>query len=138
MLARKWRLFKARSRLYAVTGDGLLAHRYVLGVGRNTLVDHLNDDGLDCRRANLSLITKSQAAARAWSRAVLSHVPTSRYRGVSYVAGRVKPWKAAISVASHQRFLGYFQAEEEAAKAYDVEALAHFGRYAHLNFPVTT
>jgi HNH endonuclease len=134
--AHKWRLFKGQKRLYAVTGDGTLAHRLVADAPHGVLVDHVNDDGLDNRRANLVVITPSQAVARAWSRAVLSHQPTSKYRGVSLVPGRTKPWRAAISVNSHQQFLGYFASEVLAAQAYDHAAREHFGAFAHVNFGI--
>lgn len=130
----RWRLCITRTFLYGVTGDGDLAHRLILGEQSGVRVDHLNGDGLDNRRANLRPISASQAAARSWSRAVLSHVPTSRYRGVSLVRGRSTPWRATISVNGKQRFLGYHGSEENAARVYDVAARLHFGEFAQTNF----
>lgn len=39
-----------------------------------------------------------------------------------------------ITVAGHSRNLGRYQVEEEAARAYDIAALAAWGDFARLNF----
>lgn len=46
---------------------------------------------------------------------------SSRFRGVSLNKKNNK-WKAVITYSSKQRFLGYFEGEEEAALAYDRES----------------
>lgn len=131
-----WRLFVSRNHLFAVTGDGTLAHRLLLDAQDGDLIDHINGDGLDNRRANLRHITPSQAAVRAWSRVVLSRKPVSAYRGVSLVEGRIRPWRATISVNRKQHFLGYHPNEVDAAKAYDAAARLYFGEFARTNFGV--
>jgi hypothetical protein len=52
----------------------------------------------------------------AYAPRVLAGV-TSQHRGVHWDKSRSK-WKAQIQVGGKQRHLGYFAAEEEAAKAY--------------------
>lgn len=48
---------------------------------------------------------------------------------------RYKPYYAFISINGKQKYIGYFNTAEEAAKAYDIEAIKHFGEFASLNFP---
>jgi hypothetical protein len=59
---------------------------------------------------------------------------TSTYRGVSWYKNDNK-WQATIKFNGKNRYLGYFENEEEAAKAYDKAARAHHGEKAQLNFP---
>jgi hypothetical protein len=60
---------------------------------------------------------------------------TSTYRGVYWNKGRGKQWVAQIKYDGKQHQLGYFEDEEEAARAYDRVARAHKGEKAQLNFP---
>ena len=57
---------------------------------------------------------------------------TSVYRGVSKYEGK---WRAQIRCDGPQEFLGYFDTEIDAAKAYDRRARVLHGPYAKLNFP---
>lgn len=58
-------------------------------------------------------------------------VGTSRYVGVSLKRGE-RRWRASIGKHIH---LGYFDTEEEAARAYDTKARELYGDAARLNFP---
>lgn len=60
---------------------------------------------------------------------------TSQYRGVSFYPPKTR-WAAAIGVNRKVIHLGYFDIEEEAARAYDAAAKLHHGDRAFLNFPV--
>jgi len=58
----------------------------------------------------------------------------SKFRGVSFKRARKsKPWKACITVNNVTHFLGYFDSQYEAAKAYDRIAAQHS---RETNFPV--
>jgi hypothetical protein len=58
----------------------------------------------------------------------------SKYRGVTWEKSNNK-WKAAIYYDGKKHCLGYFEDEEEAARAYDQTARAQHGEKAQLNFP---
>lgn len=94
-------------------------------------VDHRDNDGLNNQRSNLRPASHKQNIANTGSRG-----GTSRYRGVSFAkAQKSKPWFAQILVDKKNKNLGYYASEIEAAKAYDIAALAYQGEYAYLNFP---
>lgn len=101
-------------------------HNFILGYAG---VDHRNGDGLDNQRANLRAATQAQNVHNMRPHAGRS----SLFKGVSWDGQRQK-WTAQISIGGHQRYLGRFTAEENAARAYDAAAAAAWGSYAWLNF----
>lgn len=102
-------------------------HRELIGIS-GLLVDHINRDGLDNRRANLRLATKSQNGMNSRDKR-----GTSRYKGVSW-ENENSAWYARITIGYRPIFWGRFQSEEEAARAYDAKAIELFGEFANLNF----
>lgn len=108
----------------------LYLHREVMRAPDHLVVDHINGDGLDCRRSNLRLVTQ---AANVWNMG--PRHGTSKFVGVAWHV-RHQSWIARIQVDGEQLHLGYYDDEVEAARARDLAAIAHFGEMARLNFPV--
>ena len=136
MAAGPWFIAIRGRTTYAAhsTWDGknrgtLLMHRLVLDVAPRSGVDHINMNGLDNRKGNLRLATKSQNGANQPKQRI---VATSRYKGVS-LAARDNRWVARIG--RRRPYIGRFRTEEEAARAYDRAALTRWGEFAILNFP---
>jgi hypothetical protein len=129
--AGSWHASKAsRTNWYAAHADGrrtIRLHTFLTGW---PLVDHINGDGLDNRRANLRPATGKQNAANMRTPA---H-NTSGFKGVTYYR-RTGRWRAHLTTDGRQRHLGYFDTAEEAAYAYDTEAIGTWGEYARTNFP---
>ena len=61
---------------------------------------------------------------------------TSGYRGVSWHKVALK-WQVHIGVNGGRVYLGLFEDEIDAARAYDEAAKEHFGKYAALNLPTS-
>lgn len=94
----------------------LYLHRQIIGAMPGEIVDHVNRDGLDNRRANLRIVDEGMNARnRAGSGA-------SRYRGVHKKRDK---WHAGIRALGRQWSLGSFETEIDAAAAYD-DAIAYF------------
>jgi hypothetical protein len=93
-------------------------------------IDHINNDRSDNRIANLRLASSSENGMNMLKRKGC----TSQYKGVSWCA-QPKKWRSKIMKDGVQKHLGYYDNEEEAARAYDKAAKEIFGEYANLNFP---
>ena len=90
------------------------------------LVDHINGDGLDCRRENLRIATRAQNQHNR-RRSVAN---TSGYKGV-FFDKRAGRWRAAISLDGRLRYLGSFTSAAQAGAAYDTAARTLHGEFAH-------
>jgi hypothetical protein len=105
-------------------------HREIMNAPKGLVVDHINGDSLDNRRANLRLATHSQNSCNKRKR----KNTTSQFRGVCFCKAKGK-WDANINLAGKRIWLGSFDSEIEAGKAYDVAAKKYHGEFARLNFP---
>lgn len=106
----------------------VLMHRFIMEPSDGLEVDHINRNGLDNRRENLRIATRSQNNGNT---KIPSH-NTSGVKGVSYDKDR-NLWAAHIKTHGRKKFLGRFGTKEEAASAYDRAAAQHFGEFANKN-----
>jgi hypothetical protein len=107
-------------------------HREILGLSDSRIKgEHRNGEGLDNQQENIRPASNSQNLA-AYRR--LRTTNASRFRGVFRIKDRPN-WRAQITVNYKSKYLGYFGAEEDAARAYDAAAKQIFGEFAQLNFP---
>jgi len=131
-------VYRDNKREYALV-SGKQMHRVIaeamgiVGIGRKLHVDHRNLNGLDNRRSNLRVATPQQNRANSEKHTAAS----SGFKGVAWHAHSNR-WQARIKVNGKQKWLGSYATQEEAARAYDREAIAAFGEFARLNFPKQT
>jgi hypothetical protein len=106
-------------------------HREIINAPDDLVVDHINYNGLDNRKANLRLATRRQNSLHV----IRTINPgSSKYKGVSWNTNK-KRWHVQITTNGKTIRLGYFTDEIEAAKAYDQAAKKYHGDFAALNFP---
>lgn len=133
---RPWYRLRNANNAYALTGSrhtGTRAalHRFLLDAPEGLEVDHIDGDGLNNSRSNLRLATRTQNSANRGK----NRNNRSGFKGVTFYK-RTGKWMAQIGVDGKNVHLGYYGTPEEAAEAYDKAALAAWGPYARLNFPL--
>tara|TARA_R100000995_G_scaffold71191_1_gene39828 strand:+ start:267 stop:914 length:648 start_codon:yes stop_codon:yes gene_type:complete len=164
----KWRLFQPTPNLkYGVTYSGpytdrsngrsqAFVHRLIMGFPEGMDVDHINGNGLDNRRENLRVCTRSQNAMNKKLRSdsttgykgVYKCKPTvHRKKYVSKKTGEVtyhestnyyknKPYVTRVGIpgtSGKKKTVGYFATAEEAGQAYNDYVIKEFGEFAYLN-----
>jgi hypothetical protein len=136
VLAYKWAAVMKGRNVYALrnvrTAGGKkttqMLHTFLTGYVRT---DHHNGDGLDNRRSNLREATAGENG-RNRRRPVVN---TSGFKGVTWCK-RTRKWSGQIRAGGNRnRFLGYHDTPEAAARAYDNAARELYGEYAAVNFP---
>lgn len=115
---RKWYADPKRSTMYARTDaviDGkrtrLYMHRVITGAPKGKVVDHINGNGLDNRRANLRICCHSKNGHNRRHK----HNPHGR-TGITWDPHRER-WVAQITVNYKYRALGRFKTKSEAIAA---------------------
>ncbi len=113
-------------------------HRVLCCAPNGIEVDHINGDPLDNRTDNLRLVTHGQNMKNR--RRNICRRNGIRFKGV-YKNANCSTYTARLTaVVDGERvhlYLGSFTDQESAARAYDTAALAQFGDFSRLNFPVT-
>lgn len=103
-------------------------HRFINNTPDGMLTDHKNGDRLDNRKENLRSCNRTQNHA---NKRVGSNY-SSNFKGVYWHKNRNK-WVAMIRFERKGRYLGCYESEIEAAKAYNKAAKDLFGEFAKVN-----
>lgn len=137
----KWHVNTCGKNSYAVSrisGKLVSMHRLIMArslgheLSSNEIVDHINGNGLDNRLFNLRIVDYHRNAC---NRYINAGIKSSKYKGVSFNKCADK-WVAYIQSNGKKHYLGSFEEEEDAAKAYDNASIAMHGKHGYLNFPV--
>ena len=112
-----------------IKGVIIYMHRAVLNASGPVVVDHINGDRLDNRRENLRIATKAQ---NNYNQRPQKRPKSSQYKGVS-LNKTVNRWQAHIKKGDERRYLGLYDSEQDAARAYNAAARHYFGEYAFVN-----
>ena len=131
----KWYAHKNRNIYYAVRTypsiDGkqhtIHMHRVILKTPAGLQTDHSNGDGLDNRKENLRVATRSENQWNTQKR--INN--TSGCKGVTWNKKNQR-WIAKIMKENKSYYLGSFKKKEDAALAYNLKATELFKEFAKL------
>lgn len=128
----RWRWMESRSghSVYVVTAKLGLLHRKIVAPPSGMTVDHIDANGLNCRRYNLRVCTRAQNVTNRHHFKRTSSGITGAYEQQNGT------YNAIISIGNKCVYLGNFATAEEAGRAWDAAALAARGEFARLNFPL--
>ena len=129
----KWHASQGTSTWYAERmekGTKLKMHRAIMNVPKGMDIDHRNHYGLDNRRQNIRVCTRTQNQQN--QRPTVGC--TSKYKGVSRESGK---WRSRICIHNRNISLGAYESEIAAARVYAEKAKELFGEFACLNFHAT-
>jgi len=134
-LARRWSLATRGRTRYAVRWekiDGvrtcIYLHRWILDAPPGKVVDHINGNGLDNRRANLRIVTQAENMLNQTT----PRKASSGFAGVAFVPSSGN-WRAYVNVGNRQVSIGVWPTPELAAAARDRYVIANHPT-APLNF----
>jgi hypothetical protein len=120
--AFNWQANVKACTIYAQRGDrstgkkrSVILHRVIMGNPAGREIDHINGNGLDNRRSNLRVVTRSENMQN--QRKARADNKSSGLLGVSWhKPGR--NWTAQITIAGKRTHLGIFDTSSEAHAAY--------------------
>lgn len=109
-------------------------HRFIMQLHGHDInkqdIDHEDHNGMNNQKYNLRICSHSKNMQNAKKQ---KRITSSIYKGVCI---HRTSFAANIRLNKKQIYIGLYETEEDAAKAYDKKALELFGEYAHLNFPL--
>jgi len=100
-------------------------HREIINPPTDMLVDHIDGNGLNNQKSNLRICNKSQNGMNRRNN------EGRQFKGV-YPVG--KKFVARIYIDGENKYIGNYETQAEAARAYDRAAIDLFGRFAKTNF----
>jgi hypothetical protein len=132
----KWYAMKVEGKVYAAGWKHMPPgrffvhlHRLITNAQPGEIIDHADRDTLNCRRSNLRRATRQQNNC---NRGASRRGTTSKYKGV-FLCRQTGRFRAQITINRKRIYLGYFDSEENAARAYNAKAVELFGEFAYLN-----
>lgn len=125
----KYKLFasahKSNYASYCVLKEGkwksILLHRTLAKAKKGQIVDHINGDTLDCRKANLRVVKQRTN--------VVSGIKVTRAIG-AYLDKRRGVWNSRIRISPTKRIhLGSYKTKDEASSAYKLAVQKHHAKH---------
>ena len=109
-------------------GRTVYMHRLVMNAPKETVIDHIDGNGLNNSRDNLRFVTYSQNNMNQPIRCD----NTSGHKGINWCKDREK-YQVYINIDRKRKSLGRYKTLEEAIYVRDQAVKSHYGEYARDN-----
>jgi len=126
----QWHMASGGYAARSVKGRQIFMHREIMQPPEGMVVDHVDGNKANNCRFNLRVCTRRENQGNLPKQ----RGTRSRFKGVSYNKRRDK-YFAQCDFGGQHRWLGFFDDEVEAARAYDHAAVEECGAFARVNFP---
>lgn len=112
--SRTWRAKRSKGMTYALSSDSTAVHRLILGLkqGDGIVVDHIDGNGLNCRRSNMRATTQKENCRNS----SIGKQNTSSVLGVCFHR-RMAKWQVRIGDEGKEVHVGYFSSKDDAVRA---------------------
>ena len=107
-------------------GKHIRVHRLITNAKKGEIIDHIDQNKLNNQKSNLRVCNKSQ------NRMNCKPSGKSKYLGVAWNKNANK-WQSQIKANGKYKYLGLFEDELKAAKAYNEAAILYHKNFASLN-----
>jgi len=125
-----WHLYNTGYAARREKGKMVFMHREIMKPPKGMVIDHIDgNQGNNCR-FNLRVCTRAENVRNNGKR----RNAASRFKGVGYHK-RIDKYFARLHFKGQFFWLGYFDDEVEAARAYDHKAVECCGPFARVNLP---
>lgn len=128
LVERSWIFTKGYARHYPTGGHPVYMHVEIMKPPPGMEVDHRDGNKLNNQKLNLRICTHQQN--RGNTRKPINQ--PNRFKGVTK-RKNFNRYQAQITVKGKRIYLGLFEKEIDAARAYDRAATQHFGEFAKVN-----
>jgi hypothetical protein len=108
----------------------LIAEAFIPNPNSLFEIDHIDRNRKNNSLDNLRWVSRSQ---NQYNRNMKTQKSTSKYRGVSLNKG-INKWRVRIKMNGKDTHIGYFETEEEGARAFNEFVISHnLGEFVELN-----
>lgn len=102
--------------------------RFIMNCPKNKIVDHIDHNTLDNRKANLRICTIQESNRNRRTR----KDSKNKYKGLNFLPS-YKKWTTLIKINGKMKTVGHSNSKIEAGYLYNVHAKKEHGEFAYLN-----
>lgn len=113
-----------------IDGKTVKIHRMIMSPPDGMDIDHIDGNPLNNQKYNLRICTRQENLRNTGK--YKRKNSSSKYKGVSFHK-KANKWEAGLKVDGKRKWLGLFDLEIDAAKAYNEAVLTYFGNFAKIN-----
>lgn len=125
----RWVKSKGYAKAYIGKRRYILIHRIIMHEKKGEVIHHIDHNKLNNQKSNLRFCSHKENIRNQVKQ---KRNTSSKYKGVTFHK-KLNKWQSSINVDKKYKYIGIFDLELDAAKAYNEAAIKYFGEFALLN-----